>query len=347
MKWIKFIFFPLLWINTILAEIFWDGRFYQQSLLLFKQDPKYIGLTTLDLKLDVIPADILRIRSEMEYTLLVDRSNSFFIDHNPSGVTINSLNATLTPRNFRFTIGRFLPNWGKGKIFRPLDIFRPQIYFLNMFSFQGVDGFSTKYYLSDLSSVQFITIPSVEVRNLLPSIDSSLTDTINHSLVGFNLETHIATFDNNIIFVKDVSAGNNITGLAFKGDVIIGIWGEFFFSFDNELKSDIFRGTLGADYSFAKYFFVSLEYFYDESGMKDYNDYISLRQIPRMTLGREYIMFDFSVLTYDEWNYGVTYLGNLLDRSFLLFPYLKYEIGGNTIVGISSVSYTHLTLPTN
>ena len=332
----KFILIILLVLagKTLLAEIFWDGRFYQQSLLLFKQDTKYIGLTVLDLKLDTRPTDILRIRSEMEYALL-NQSSSFFIDYSSDGVTVNSLNAIIMPGNFKFAIGRFLPNWGKGKIFRPLDIFRPQTYFLNMLCFQGVDGFSVKYYLSNLSSVQFIAIPSFDVRNLMPHINHSFTNTINHTLAGLNLEIHIATVDNNIIFVKDTSAGNNIAGLAFKGDAIIGIWGEFFYSFDNKIKSDNFRGTFGADYSFAKYFFMSLEYFYDESGMKDYNDYIDLMRIPRMTFGKEYIMFDFNVLTYEELNYGITYLGNLIDKSFILFPYFRYEIIENGILGIS------------
>ncbi len=332
----KFILIILLVLagKTLLAEIFWDGRFYQQSLLLFKQDTEYIGLTVLDLKLDARPSDILRIRSEMEYALLKP-SSLFFVKNNSGGVVVNSLNVTITSEDLKFTIGRFLPTWGKGKIFRPLDIFRPQTYFLNMLSFQGVDGFSVKYYLSNLSSVQFIAIPSFDIRNFMPHINPSFTNTINHTLTGLNLETHIATFDNNIIFVKDTSAGNNIAGMAFKGDVVIGIWGEFFYSFDNKIKSDAFRCAFGADYSFEKYFFMSLEYFYDESGMKDYNDYIVLMRIPRMTFGKEYIMFDFNVLTYEELNYGITYLGNLIDKSFILFPYFRCEIIENGILGIS------------
>jgi len=169
----------------------------------------------------------------------------------------------------------------------------------------------------------------------MPNIKSSFTNTLNHTLTGFNLEVHIATFDNNIIFVKDTSVGNNIAGFAFRGDAVIGIWGEFFYSFDNRIESYVFRSTIGADYSFAKYFFVSLEYFYDESGTKDYNEYSRLTMIPRMTYGREYIMADFNILTYEELNYGITYIGNLYDKSFILFPYFRYEIIENTIAGLS------------
>jgi len=334
MKWIKFVLIFLLWTSNISARIFLDGRFYQQSLLLFNQNTKYRALTVLDLKFDTMLLNNLRVRSEMEYALL-NQKDSVFTDYSSDGFNVNSLNITVTPKNFKFTIGRFLPVWGKGKIFKPLDIFRPQTYFSNMFSFKGIDGFSAKYYSSDLSSIQLIVVPSFDVRNLMPYINPSFTDSIEHTLTGLNLETHISTFDNNIIFVKDTSSGDNILGFAFKGDAIIGIWGEFFYSFDNKIKTDIFRGTFGADYSFAKYFFISFEYFYDESGMENYKDYSTLMQIPRMTFGKEYIMFDFNILTYEELNYGVTYLKNLLDKSFILFPYFKYEIIENGILGIS------------
>ncbi len=333
----KLIIIFLFFSNILSAEIFWDGRFYQQALFLIKQNGKYIGLTALDVKLDTRPDYAVRIRSELEYFLLNNNEyNLLGKSADSTGVTVNSVNAAINICDFKVTIGRFLPDWGKGKIFKPLDIFKPQTYFFNMLSFQGIDGFLIKYYLSDLSSVQFIAVPSIDVRNLTPQIKPSFTNSLNHTLAGFNFAAHIYTFDNNFIFVKDTSADNNIIGFAFKGDVIVGLWSEIFYSFNNKLTAHTLRYTIGADYSFFKYFFISMEYFYDESGVSDYKNYIFfMKLISRMTYGRKYFMIDFNVLTYEELNYGITYLGNLGDKSFILFPYFRYEIFENSILGVS------------
>ncbi len=344
-KYIAAAIFCLIILNNLHSEIFWDGRFYEQIMLSFKEEDKniqaaYLGFSMLDLKVDAQPTDMLRVRSEIEYALPHQKGSVILGSEDVEPIVVNTLSANIATGDFKFTLGRFLPAWGKGKIFRPLDIFIPQTFFLNMLSFRGLDGISAKYYMSGLSSIEFITIPSMDVRHIAPSIEistnSSLLNEINHTVAAANIEIHLATFDNNLIILNDTSSGNNLLGFAFKGDAILGVWGEFYYSFNTKKKEDTFKASIGADYSFAKYFFMAVEYFYDESGMKDYKKYpLLMTYTPRMTFGEQYLMADFNIVTYMELNYGITYLGNLLDKSFVIFPYLSYEVIENCFLGLS------------
>lgn len=343
---IKFIIilFCLMFFTNLHSEIFWDGRFYEQALLSFtevenKVRTTYMGFSILDLKLDSRPSDIVHVRSELEYAFTHQKDASILISEDTESLVINTLNAGITPGDFKFTIGRFLPAWGKARIFRPLDIFIPQTYFLNMLSFRGIDGISAKYYTSDLSSIEFIAVPSMDVRHIIPSIDlstnSSFSNEINHTVIAVNAELHIAAFDNNFIVLNDIASGMNLLGFTFKGDAVVGLWSELFYSF-NIKKENTFKATIGADYSFAKYFFISAEYFYDQSGMSDHKNYSLMRELmPRMTVGKQYLMFDFNIITYTEISYGITYIGNLLDASFVIYPYFRDEIIENCFLGLS------------
>jgi len=342
-KKIVLILIFLIIVSPVYSELFWDGRFYDQAMFLFQEQKKhiyttYIGFSILNLKMDAQPSDILRVRSELEYTLL-HSTDAFLLAASMDGVNVNTLNASITPEDFKFVIGRFIPAWGKVRIFRPLDIFIPQTYFLNQLSFKGIDGVSAKYYISNLSSIELIAIPSMDIRGIVPFADTSpgthFLNEINHTVAAFNMEMHLAAFDNNLIYMNDTASPVQVAGFAFKGDAILGWWGEFFSSFNTKQKIHTFKASVGADYSFAKYYFITVEYFYDQSGMKDYKDYFILRILPRMTFSQQYLMADFNIMTYLEMNIGVTFIENLLDKSFILFPYYQYEIIENCFLGLS------------
>jgi len=208
---------------------------------------------------------------------------------------------------------------------------------LNMLSHQGIDGVSAKYYISGLSSIEFLAIPSMDTGHITPyiSTNSALSGQMNNSVAAINTEIHLGTFDNNFIFLHDSGSENNVLGFTCKGDAVVGLWSELYYGFNQKEKIDTFKTSLGADYSFAKYYFIAVEYFYDESGMPDYSNYSELMSLPRMTFGRQYLMFDFNIITYSEMNYGITYIGNLLDDSFMLYPYFRYEIFKNGYLGLS------------
>ncbi|MBU1076832.1 MAG: hypothetical protein KKH98_06030, partial [Spirochaetes bacterium] len=117
MRYGKFFLFwsiMLLFIDLLSAQINWDGRFYEQALVSFTEEKGkvkvlYLGLSALDLKLDARPSEILRIRSEMEYAFAHQDADPFLSSEGIDAVTVNSLNATISPGNLKFTIGRFLP----------------------------------------------------------------------------------------------------------------------------------------------------------------------------------------------------------------------------------------------
>jgi len=120
---------------------------------------------------------------------------------------------------------------------------------------------------------------------------------------------------------------------------VVGIWGELFYSFDTGLKKHILRFSAGADYSFLKYCYVAVEYFYDSSGEKDYRKYFKLLPLNRMTLGREYLMSNFTLIRSETTNYGITALINLSDGSTVIFPFLQYEFLENTTLGVGIYNF--------
>lgn len=342
----KILTFIIIWTLCLIhlsAEINWDGRFYEHAFILFRQDPErlfsqYFGFSVLDLKLDTHASDIVRVRSELEYALPHPEQQIIGDSSEMNRLNLNSLNATITPHDFKLILGRFLPQWGVSKIFRPLDIFIPQTFFLNSISYKGIDGFSGKYYVSHLSSFELMVIPSMDIKHLISKLDISTNNSeqknYNDSVIAANSEIHIATFDNYIITLYNPKTSNKLLGYAFKGDILIGLWGELFYSFKG--KQNMIKATLGMDYSFAKYYFISAEYFYDGSGVSDYKDYTLLaKAVSRMTLGKQYLMLDFNVITYIEQNFGITGIINLGDQSFIIFPYYRYEILNNTLLGVS------------
>jgi hypothetical protein len=244
------------------------------------------------------------------------------------------LNIAFSQEKFKITIGRFLPNWSKSKFFKPLDIFIPQTYFLNLLSFKGIDGFSFKYYFSALSSIEVLTVPFFDVRNIVPVKNISLTNEIQHTVSAFNLEFNFSSFENNLVFLKDISSDNNLIGFEFKGDLILGVWSELFYSFNGK-KNKIFKTSFGSDYSIKQKYFFMTEFFYDESGGEKENYEFLRLNLKRMTLGKYYAMVNFNILSENDLNYGITYLENLKDRSFIIFPYLRSEVIQNFILGLS------------
>lgn len=312
------------------AQIKWDGRFYEHTMLNFKETDKiwteYTGLTILDLKLDVKPSELLRVRSELEFALSHTRDSALGQLVGINILDIKSLSAILTPGKFKITIGRFLPKWGVAKIFRPLDIFTPQTFMLNMLSFKGRDGASFKFYISKMSSIAVLGFTTLK---------------FNQYLLSSKIKAHFGTFDLAMMYLYDNSTAENILGASAKGDLKIGLWLEFYYNFRKTIlyrqKQNFFKVTAGLDYSFAKYFFFTLEYFFDDSGEKSFDNYLSLlSKGMRMTFGRHYIYADFNVfINFVYLSIGLSGIFNLIDGSVIVFPYYRHEIIPNCLLGIS------------
>jgi len=326
-----FIFF--VFCVNISAQINWSGRFYEQAMI-YTGDTQndryaaYMGLSVLDLGIDARPSDLLRVRGELEFAFTHPDTTSLPGMGGIDLASINTLNATFTPGRTKITVGRFLPRWGVCSVFRPLDLFAPQLYFLNAMSFKGIDGISVKYYLSDLSSFEILEVPASQLR---------------YGTTASNAQFHTGTFDYNLIFLYDGASTDKVLGLAFKGDLILGVSGELYYRFRDSMdylsQDSVFKASVGLDYSFAKYFFVSAGFFYDESGKADYRDYAQLDPTSRMTLGTQYLESSFVFRSFTDMTIGLGSIFNLDDKSFILYPYYQNEIFENCQLGVSLYNF--------
>ncbi|HMB00225.1 MAG TPA: hypothetical protein VKS21_04495, partial [Spirochaetota bacterium] len=323
------------------AEPVFRGRFYQQFFTAFNRSmpgtntnsagSKYNAFSSysaLNLLLLAQSHAAVKFKGDIQLAYTCPAGSFLTAATVNDLLSINTLALYLNPGDFKISIGRFLPQWGVNKVFRPLDIFQPQTFLRHALSFTGIDALSVKYYINNLSSAELLMIPAADWS------DCSL---------AARLEAHIGSFDLGVVSAYRGAENYKLLGLSFQGDILIGLSGEIYYRFNNPqdfFKSkdvNIFKSAFRVDYSFAKYFFIAAEYFYDSSGKKNYKNYSELLSAgkARMTLAEHYLAADFNILTYNKLNFGVSGIVNLNDNSFIFYPYFKYEILNGLQAGFS------------
>ncbi len=248
------------------------------------------------------------------------------------------LYAVFYPDNSKIILGRFLPDWSKGKIFKPLDIFNYKSYFNRYLNNTGIDGFSGKFYLTDLSSIEFIYTYNIKVKNFGKYLYGDSAEE-THSFTGLNFESHFFSFDNNYIYLKDIANGMNFIGTAIKGDLIIGIWGELLYGFNSDNTKKILSAAAGADYSFFKHYVLSIEYYYSENGYFDYNFYEYSMYSNNDTQTEKYFAGNIDYLLSDAGSIGAGIIYDIKNANFIFYPYIHYEVLQNFTADCSVYSF--------
>ncbi|MDI6735902.1 MAG: hypothetical protein QME42_06885 [bacterium] len=267
--------------------------------------------TYLDLNQNVIDKEHFFLKHSL-YRAYLSYTNSLFILH----------------------IGRQRIPWGVTRVWSPLDYFNPvDPIVIEKTERVGVDAINVEIPIGILSEIDF-------VYSLYDDFDSS-------SIMASRIKTNLKQYDLSIIFgkfKKDKIIGSGISGNLFKG----GFRGEWTYTFAQS-ENDYYEIVLSGDYTFQNSFFILIEYYFNDQGKDDEDDYQwdKLVNGDILNLSRNYLYlgigYDLTPLIRIENNS----VYNIDDHSASIEPLFKYSflanmewvVGINFFVGKKQIEY--------
>jgi hypothetical protein len=145
-------------------------------------------------------------------------------------------------------VGRQIINFGKGLIFSPIDAFSTvQITDLN-FRRNGSDVANAHIPLGDLTGIDCI-------------VEAPFGNNEHSSAAKFF--TTVAGWDVSMVGLYRHVSGEAMAGAAFKGDAVVGLYGELVEHIVKGIDNQYFEGMMGVDYSIHNNWFFNAEYYYN------------------------------------------------------------------------------------
>jgi hypothetical protein len=165
---------------------------------------------------------------------------------------LHRANVTYKTASMRLVAGKQLIDWGRMRSFSPLDLFNPPLPTdIETDERMGFDALNAEFSINDFSGVQVLYGPGKRETK---------------TSWGVKYFHKAGTFDLFIIGAKREK--DKTAGVGFDGYVGgAGVRGEFTFTKRGSLNFP--RAALGADYNFAKKFYVAAEYFYNGAAAGD------------------------------------------------------------------------------
>ena len=231
-------------------------------------------------------------------------------------------------------LGRQRLAFGPGYVFNPSDLYVQPSFTDPTREDLGQDSLLTTFYIGRLSGAQLVAVPS------RVAADGDYGARLFTNLGGFDLA---ASYYHRGSFAADRRA--HFVGLSATGEITIGdwdgpgIWAEAgidlpYWSARPEGADDpetTWRASAGLSYTFTGDFSALVEYYHDDAGAREFNDYdwASLLTGGRFVLGRDYL---FANLEYDLASLvTLTAMGlaNLHDGSLVAGPGLRFNLSDN------------------
>lgn len=222
-------------------------------------------------------------------------------------------------KKFDVSVGKQRAAMGVSYLWAPLDIFNRVNILEPKEEKPGANALKIYVPLGKVSSLTGVFSPDDEFRT---------------SKSGFRAQTQVFGIDAALTLMRAGNTRTSIYGIDLRGENFIGWWLEagYFVSPTQKDKKIV----LGFDYTFpikTGLYWLS-EFYYDSSGEKDRGDYNFdlLYSGDRFTLGRHYL---FSMLRYsfsDFLSASLSYIGNLGDGSYYIYPALQYEVRQNILL---------------
>lgn len=154
------------------------------------------------------------------------------------------------------TVGRQIINFGKGVFFSPADVFSTvELSDIN-FRRRGSDIVDLQIPISSLSGIDIISeFPYSGKSHCMAIKYFNTINDIDISLLGIYKNAQ-----------EDPSFRDELlSGVAFKGDIEVGLYGEVVLHYLPGQKRSYFEGMTGVDYSVESKWFFNLEYLYKQS----------------------------------------------------------------------------------
>ena len=240
------------------------------------------------------------------------------------------------------TIGKQQMSVGSGYAWNPTDLFNTKSILDPTYEQPGVNGFrldigiSADYTFTLFYSPENTWSESGKLMRFLGRISH-----FDYSLsVGQNQTQHTDYFTFKQGEERRILLGIDMTGELFG----IGCWTENAFN-SMEDSIDYWENIIGVDYTFSSGWYVMSEYYHNDQGNDDCNEY-SLNDWMRYftdeakTLARDQVYFySFYPIT-DLTNVGGSVVYAVSDNSTLLIPTLEYSISDDVVLTLFGSVYT-------
>ena len=231
-------------------------------------------------------------------------------------------------------VGKQQLPWGTGYTWNPTDIFNEKNALDPTYEKVGVNAFKLE-----------VPFTSEGMATLILSVG----DEWKTSTKALKVKEHAKGFDLSVCFVEKLWEGfdyladsefsekRRLFGGDFSGQLLgLGVWGEGAFN-SMEDSEDFGQYLLGADYTLESGLYVIGEYYRNELGKKDkdqydFNDWMRLLGTEGENLGRHYLFLGERYPIAELWNWSNYVILNLNDKSGVIFPWFDYSLSDNTEV---------------
>jgi len=258
----------------------------------------------LELKSD---ADYYGGQAAFDYTAAYDTAHFTGVG---SGIDVARLAVWLGPENLRITAGKQRIQWGVARVFRPLDIINPTNFFEPGYERPGFPAILASYAPGRLTDIRFLYQP-----RFYPAGNRYA------GRVGTNI------LKNDLGLSAFYQPGDRIwiAGADLAGELLVGYWGEATVTHEDSVY--YIKTTLGVDYTFPGMVYALAEYFHDQSGESepDEYDYQKLISGDRSTLGQNYLYLSLALARGLVLSPGLNAVCNLDDRSGIVIPQTSYQ----------------------
>lgn len=278
-----------------------NNSLYQYNNPSANQAPfTYSGQTTLRLDIVNVDQSQAKVQSDIDvnfyYGAEADQYNSLVNNANQSSVitsnfpttsiTLRQLYLALYPSFADISIGRQIINFGVGMIFSPINVFS---------SFDPTDIDFTR----TGSDVARVKVPFGDTGGL--DLVSTFTTAMTNATTAAKLFGNFFGFDFSGVAIYNGAYREVTTGATFKGDLEIGVHGEFVEHFFTDTSKRYFEGMLGIDYSFFdSKLALFLEYYYNELPVDPTTVTLkNLASINRIFYNKHYLFLE-GIYTIDE-----------------------------------------------
>ncbi len=231
-----------------------------------------------------------------------------------SNIEISRLALWLGPDNMRLVAGKQRLYWGVARVFKPLDIFNPVNYYEPGYERPGSNALLGYLGLGDMSSLRAVVVPRYRIKE---------------SIAGVRLGTNIVENDIGLNLLHQRSMEKTIAGFEIAGELGVGYWGEFSYTWEDTLHYT--KASVGIDYTFPFLLYTMVEYFFDESGEGDENDY-DITQIAdgtRVTLAQQYVYLSAGLVYNPFFRPVVNGIVNVDDGGIIIIPQVSYALFDN------------------
>lgn len=249
------------------------------------------------------------------------------IEHALESITISRLALWIGPEYLRCIIGKQRLYWGVGRVFRPLDVFNRTNYFDPNYERPGSNAILAYWALNAVSSMRVLFMPERDLE---------------HSRSSMRVGTSVFKNDIGVTVMHRSSPQHTLTGAEITGELLVGYWGEYRYSW---LDVDYSQFVFGFDYTFPFRLYVMAELFFDGSGVAepDLYDFAQIADGERVTLAERYLYLSVGMFPdpFAVIQPRLAGLVNLDDNGFVVIPQImvslfentEITIGGNVIYG--------------